>query len=135
MIRALWDKYSKIQFYRYVFVAGWTTLLDWFIFFVLISLIYYQFALVVSYSIAAVFSYIFHRRFTFKNNAKKVELQFIAHFTIGLVFLFLSATLLYAFVELVELPKMLSRIAVTFTLFILLYLVQRKFTFNQKFIS
>ena len=135
MIKQLWDKYTKIQFMRYIFVAGWATLIDWFVFFVLISLIYYQFALMVSYSISAIFSYIFHRKFTFRNRAKKIPVQFVTHFTIGLVFLFLSAALLYGFVELAELSKMLSRVMVTFTLFIILYLVQRRFTFNQQFIS
>ena len=131
MIRQLWDKYMKVRFFRYVFIGGCATLIDWFVFYIMIGLIYYQFALGVSYTVSAVFSYIFHRRFTFRNNAKNISTQFATHFTIGLVFLFLSASLLFAFVEFVGLPKMISRMFVTFTLFVLLYLVQRRFTLSH----
>lgn len=75
-------------------------------------LIYYLASDVIAYLVALVNSYILNRRFTFRNNHKKVGVQFAKYTIVYTVGMGLSVGLLYVFVDKFGVYDLLAKIIV-----------------------
>jgi len=119
----------------FALVGGFATILDWFIFYILaINFnMYYQFALVVSFSLSAVFNYVFNKKITFKSRSKKIFSQFTLFFIIALFALLISILVMFVLVDLFLIDKLISRIFTTLLIFFINYLAHSNLTFSNRF--
>ncbi len=127
----------KKQFNRYFLVGVTATLIDWITFFVLAILLqaHHMFALITAFSLASIVHYTLNKVFTFRCSSKEIFTQFSAFLIVALSSLAMSSALLYLFVDVLLVHKMISRIMVTFLVFLINYLLHSKITFNKKYFS
>ena len=125
----------SLQFTQYINGSAIAAVIDWSFFYILIIFIgiYYQFALVLSYSAGATFNYIFHKKITFKNKSKKIPIQFSAFFIRSLIALSLSSLIIFIFVDLFCLHKVISRIITTSVILFFNFFTAKYYIFNRKF--
>lgn len=126
---------TKIQFIRHVFVGGFASIVDWILFylFALELNIYYQFSLILSFSIATTINYILSKILTFKCKSKKITRQFLLFLFFSIITLLLSMLLMFIMVDMIFLEKMISRILTTFILLLFNFFVSKKLIFNRRF--
>ena len=123
----------NLEFIKFFIVGGISTLIDW-LFFFLIGIylnIHYQISLIISYTLGGITNYSLNRYYTFQNKSKKIALQFLTFFSLALVSLFLSMLVMFIFVDILNLHRMLSRILTTAIIFIFNYLMHKFITFNK----
>lgn len=126
---------TKREFIRYLLVGGSATLIDWSLFYIfaIVLGIYYQVALVISFSISCIFNYYFSRIFTFRSKSQKIFSQFSLFLLVIAIYLSMSIFLMFIFVELILIEKMISKILTTGFMLIVNYLLNKYLTFNKRF--
>ena len=135
MIIKLVNKLLELEFIRYVLVGGFATIIDWSLFYIFaIALeVYYQIALIISFSTAIMVHYIFNKIFTFRCKSKKIIKQFSLFLATAIISLFLSMLIMFFLIEVVLVGKMTSKILTTGILLIVNYVFHRDITFNKRF--
>ena len=127
--------FTKKEFWVFFIVGAVATLVDWVSFWgmAMVLNVHYFASLVVSFSLGAVTNYILNKIFTFKDTAKKIVFQFSVFISLAVIALVISGILMFVFVDVLALNKMLSRIVTTGIVFFINYLMHRNITFNKKF--
>lgn len=135
IIKPIYKNLIKSEFIRYILVGGTATLIDWILFYIfaLKLIFHYQIALIISFSTATIVHYILSKKFTFKCRSKKIIKQISLFFLISILSLSISIFIMFIFIDLVLIPKMISRILTTGILLIVNYLIHKNITFNKKF--
>lgn len=128
---------SKAQFICYAFVGLFATLLDWSIFYILTYLYEWDYLLAVSIStlLGGSSKFLINKFFTFKSTSNRYAHQFLIFVLITVIAILLGMGLMYLFVNLFGLNKMLSRIVSTFMVLFVNYFLDRNFTFNKRYFS
>lgn len=136
-MRELLSEIVSRRFTRYITAGAFATLVDWGSFFILALLagVYYQGALVVSFSLGCVANFTLNKIFTFHCRSKRIFRQFSIHIAVSLVSLLFSMALMFIFVDLLLLQAMVSRMATTFIMLIANYFMHKHLTFNQRFLQ
>ncbi|MFA5856732.1 MAG: GtrA family protein [Candidatus Pacearchaeota archaeon] len=134
MIKKTIDKAIEYKFIRYVLVGGFITLIDWALFFILAKKLglYYQFALVIGFSIASICHYSLSKLFTFRCKSNKIGTQFSVFVLIAIGSLLLNMLLMFFFIDIMTLEKMTSRVITTFIMLFVNYSMNSYITFNKK---
>lgn len=124
----------KVRFMRYFTIGVVATATDWSVFYLLSALvsINYLISLAIAYSLGGVVNFFGNKFYTFDCKSKKIVRQMSVFWIFLWMFLGVSFVLMYLFVDVFMLHKMLSRIATTFIVFVLLYITQRSVVFNKK---
>jgi putative flippase GtrA len=119
---------------RYSIAGISSTLLDWAIFYLLITfhLMHYQMALFIALSLSSVLNYKLNKHFTFKSNYKKGVRQFATYFILVMVSLLLSFICMHILVSRFALHAMPARIITTALLAISNYLLTKHISFNHR---
>jgi putative flippase GtrA len=137
-MRYLVENYVKkiigIEFVRYAIAGATGTLVDWGSFYTLVTIIqvHYQASLIVSFSLGAITNYILNKYFTFKDKSRQIVGQFSIFFTISIVSLIASMGIMFLFVDLILMHKVLSRIITTFIMLLANYIMHKYITFNKR---
>ena len=133
----LLKKRFSLKFFKYAFIGGFVTLLDWSIFYVLSSIlnVYYQLAVIISFTIGATTKFGFNKIFTFQSKYKKISLQYSVFFIVTIIGLLASVLFMYLFVDLLFIHKIISRIATTIITLFLNFFLDNYITFNKRFFN
>ena len=120
------------NFFLYIFLGGLATLLDWgsFAIGVYILDLHYVLSVIVSFCVGAISNFSLNKYFNFKDDYKKVHYQFFAYLLVALVGLFITILLMYIFIDLLFMEKIISRILTSGIVFIYSFLGHKFFTFN-----
>jgi putative flippase GtrA len=135
LMSGIYKDYRKFLKYLGVGVIG--TVADWVVFFTLIGLadIFYLYAVAFSYFVGTVINFFLNKHFTFNNKYKKIHFQFLSFALVALIGLGLNEALLFAFVHYVfasssDLALMVSRVIVTFIVFVWNFAANKRTTFK-----
>ena len=134
-MKELIKKLTKIEFIRYFIVGVIATIVDWGSFYILALRInfYYQFSLILSFSLGATTNYTLNKIFTFRCKSKQIIGQFSVFIIISIISVFLSMIIMFILIDLILLHKMFSRIFTTFIMVGVNYYMHKSVTFNKRF--
>ena len=133
-IGAAYRRLTDIQFMRYVVVGGIATVVDWGSFYLLAIVldIYYQASLVLSFTLGVIANYTLNKLYTFRCRSRQIAGQFSVHVVISVVSLLMSMGLMFILVGELSINKMVSRIATTFIMLFVNFLMHKYITFNKR---
>jgi putative flippase GtrA len=128
-------KCSKIQFARFFTAGAVSSAVDWGVFYCLAVIfnIYYLAALLGSFIVGSIVNYALNKYFTFKCTSNKIAKQFTSFLVVAFFNLIFSFIVMYLFVDILSMDKMISRIVTTGLLCVFNYIVLKKIIFNKKF--
>lgn len=125
------------KFFKYLGVGTIATIADWAVFFVLIGTfdVLSMYAVAMSYFVGMVINFFLNKFYTFNNTYKKVHFQFLSFALVAVIGLGLTEVLLYVFTQYVfdspsDLVLMVSRVIVTFIVFVYNYIANKRTTFK-----
>lgn len=125
------------KFFKYLGIGVIATVADWALFFSLINYttIFYLYALAGSYFVGMIISFFLNKHYTFKNTYEKVHFQFASFAIVAIIGLGLNEGLLYGLIHYVfasdsETYLMISRVIVTFIVFIWNFILNKSVTFK-----
>lgn len=108
------EKKDLIELIRYVVVGGLTTLVNFIIYFLCISVhIQYLFANTIAWLFAVLFAYAMNKKFVFKSAENDKKVEFIKFLSLRAITLVLENLLLFLFVELLKVNQNFSKIVVS----------------------
>jgi len=128
-------KVLRIKVIRYGMVSAASTVVDWFVFFIIAVLlgVYHQLSLIIAFSVGGIVSYSINKHFTFFCKNQEIAKQMSVFFVINFAYLIINMIFLYVFVDLLGFEKMLGRIVTSFAAFGIGYLMHSFVTFNRQF--
>lgn len=131
-IKNLISYFLKHEFIRFLIIGGIATIIDWSIFYLLsIKLgIYYQIALTISFMFALLFNFTLSKLFTFRNKSKNHLKQYGVYFFVSLVSLLLSMSIMYMFVDILVIDKMVSKVITTGIMLFVNYFSHKNISFK-----
>ena len=110
-------KNGFIQFFRYVFVGGIATVVDWGILFLLTDFahIYHLVSAIIAFIAGLVTNFILSKIFVFKANEARVKpvLEFISYAIIGVIGLGITELILFLFTDRMGIHYMISKVIAT----------------------
>jgi len=125
---------KNIEFFRYFLVGIAATAVDWGIFYFLAVMnnVFYQLALIVALSVGSLTNFSLNKVFTFRCKSRMLVQQMSVYIGVVVVSFATSSAIMFLFVDMLLLEKMLSRILTTFVMLVINYLLQKYITFNRK---
>ena len=105
-----------LQFFRYCFVGGIATVVDWFCLYMTEKIgLHYLLAAVIGFLAGLICNYILSKLIVFKGKKAKVgyKKEFLAYGLIGVMGLILTLLLMYIMTEWLEFYFMISKVIVT----------------------
>jgi len=107
-------KNNIIQFIKYCFVGGLATVFDWGTYSLLLYLdVEYLLATAGGFIVGIIINYIISKRTVFTTESKVGKYDLLFYFVIGLLGLGFSIILMYCFVDLMTVNKLLARAITT----------------------
>lgn len=127
----IYQKHKNLLMYGIIGLTGAS--LDLIVFSVLTGYckVYYQYANIISVSIGICNNFVLNTFFNFKV-FDKLCIRFLKFYSIGIFGLVLNSLLLYSFVELLHVSKLVSKLFVTFAVPVVQYVLNKKFTFQKR---
>jgi len=128
---------ALLQLGRYLLVGGASTLVDWGVYYLLAIAAgwHYLTSLVIAQILAAAVHYTLNKVFTFRCTSRQILKQIGAHALVSVAYLLVSMVLMYLLVDVLDLDKMLSRVATTGVMIVASYFLHRAVTFNERFFT
>lgn len=125
-------KRNLILFIRYNIFAGFSTLLDLILIYVLTEFfnIWYMYSVTIGYIVGVSTNYILNKYLTFKNKSRKIVLQFGLFVTIALIGLLLNQIIIYLLVEFIGMWYMLAKIIAVVIVMFWNFSRHKKWTFK-----
>lgn len=117
-----------LQFFRYAFVGGFASLVDWGLLFLFETLgLHYLAAAVVGFVGGLVTNFLLSKKLVFQAEEARVQVggEFIGYAVIGLIGLGITMMLMYLLTDLCHLYFMLSKIIATFIVLVWNYLARK----------
>lgn len=118
-----------LQFFRYVFVGGVATVVDWGVLFVLTDLckLYHLISAIVSFIAGLMVNFVLSKLLVFNANEARVNKVFelLGYAVIGVVGLGITELIMYLFSDLAHLHYMLSKMIATAVVLIWNYLARK----------
>lgn len=122
---------------RYLSIGIVTTLVDWTLFYLLISIIsiYYMLALAFSYMTSTVLSFFLNKHYTFRNTYRKAHIQLTVFVTVALIGLAISEAIVYSLTTYLWSNStsgflVISRAIATILVFLLTFALNNRITFK-----
>jgi len=135
LLSGIYKDYMK--FFKYLGVGMVGTVADWAVFFVLIGPfdVLSMYAVAISYFVGMVINFFLNKYYTFNNTYKKIHFQFLSFAVVAVIGLGLTEVLLYGFTHYIftgpsDIFLMISRVIVTFIVFVYNYIVNKRTTFK-----
>lgn len=131
ILRVLYSKFRNLILYG--IIGGISASIDFLIFYSLTNFteIYYLLANFISVSIGITISFILNKKYNFKVN-DKVFKRFLIFVSVGFSGLLISSALLYLFIDIIYLNKIISKfISIVFVVFIQFF-VNKFITFKKE---
>ena len=123
-----------IQFFRYVFVGGIATVVDWAILFAATEWggIHYIFSAVLSFFGGLAANFLLSKLLVFSASEAKIGpfMEFVGYALIGAVGLGLTVLIMYVFTEMLGLYYMLSKVIATILVLFWNYLARKKILYQ-----
>ncbi len=123
-----------LQFFRYVFVGGAATIVDWGVLFLLAEYahMHHLAAAVVSFFAGLITNFVLSKLLVFKANEAVVNptLEFVGYGVIGAVGLGLTVLIMYLLTDCLHLHYMLSKVAATVIVLAWNYLARKKILYK-----
>ena len=117
-----------IQFFRYAFVGGIATIVDWGTLYIVTRLgVYYMISTVIAFVAGLTVNYILSKKFVFNKSEAKVGpvVEFLAYAAIGAVGLVITMGIMYGLTELVGIHYMLSKVFATLVVLAWNYIIRK----------
>lgn len=132
-IKKTWHFFFQHEAMRYALSGSIAASIDFLVFTILVrSLhIYYIYANIAAFLIAVSINYKLNRRWTFKNESKRVLTQFLSFAAIGAVGLTINTGLLYIFIEFGSILDLFAKLMATVIVFTWNYLMNKHMTFKR----
>jgi len=127
------ERYENIrQVIVYLFIGGTAAVMDLAILYTLVSIfhMWYILGATAAFAIVLIYSFICHKRFTFRHKGKNNQLRFFIYFLSALVGIFLTLLLLSLFVEVFHFWYFYSAIAIKFLILVYNFLVNKFIIFG-----
>ena len=122
-------KNGFIQFFRYIFVGGIATIVDWGVLYVLTDFahIHYLISTVIAFIAGLTVNYFLSKILVFKANEARVNatVEFLIYAAIGLIGLGITALIMFVFTDYFSLHYMISKIIATIIVLIWNYVARK----------
>lgn len=134
ILSGIYSDYMKLA--KYLSIGIIATILDWALFYVLISYlqIFYLLALALSYMISTVFNYFMNRRYTFQSIYGKIHMQLASFAVVAILGMGLNEVLVYGMANyllgIAGPGLMASRAIATLIVFIWNFVLNKSITFK-----
>ncbi len=134
MVKKLLKKCIKKEFIKFFLVGSTSSFVDLGLFylFAIILTFHYQVSLVIAFLCSLVVHFSLNKKFTFKSKSKRIVLQISLFLLVVVIYLLLSMFLMFFFVEIIFLHKILSKVLITGLLFFVSFTLHKYLTFNKK---
>ena len=126
---------GMLQFFRYVFVGGIATVVDWGVQYGLTEAgIHYLVSAVFAFFAGLAVNFLLSKIFVFKAEKARVgtALEFAAYAAIGAAGLLLTVGIMYVLTDLLHLHYMLSKVAATFIVLFWNYFARKKLVYEGR---
>ena len=127
-------KNGFLQFFRYVFVGGIATVVDFGLLFVLTDLvhIHHLISAIISFIAGLTTNFVLSKFLVFKANEARVTpfMEFVSYALIGIIGLGLTELILFLFTTLLTLHYMLSKIIATVIVFLWNYVARKMIVYK-----
>jgi len=128
-------KNGFLQFFRYVFVGGIATVVDWGTLFLLTDFvhIHYLLSAVVAFVAGLIANYILSQLLVFKANEAKVNavMEFVFYALIGIIGLGITELIMFLFTAYWNVHYMLSKVIATVLVLFWNYLARKKMLYKE----
>lgn len=120
------------QFVKFAIVGASNTIVDFsvFLFMRRVLHLHYLEANFLAFSVAAPWSYIFNRTWTFRDKNPRIHTQFVKFFLVAVVGLGLTSFFLYVFIGLLDLYDVVAKVLVIALVLFWNFLANRRWTFR-----
>ena len=123
-----------LQFFRYAFVGGIATIVDWSTLFLLTDIvsIYYLFSACFSFLAGLIVNFLLSKLMVFKTEEAKVNgvLEFVAYAIIGAVGLGLTELIMLGFTDFLKLHYMMSKVIATVMTLVWNYIARKRIIYS-----
>ena len=123
-----------LQFFRYAFVGGIATIVDWSTLFLLTDIvsIYYLFSARFSFLAGLIVNFLLSKLMVFKTEEAKVNgvLEFVAYAIIGAVGLGLTELIMLGFTDFLKLHYMMSKVIATVMTLVWNYIARKRIIYS-----
>lgn len=125
---------SFLQFFRYIFVGGLATVVDWGVLYVLTELgVYYIISSIISFFAGLIANYLLSKLLVFKASEVKVGavMEFVGYAIIGAVGLGFTVLIMYLLTDCLHLYYMLSKVIATVIVLLWNYIARKKILYRN----
>ena len=123
-----------LQFFRYAFIGGIATIIDWSTLFILTDIvsIHYLFSACFSFLVGLIVNFLLSKLMVFKAEEAKVNgvLEFVAYAIIGAVGLGLTELIMLGFTDFVKLHYMMSKVIATVMTLVWNYIARKRIIYS-----
>ena len=124
-----------IQFFRYLFIGGIATIVDWSILFILTEFIFIHYLLsaIIAFIAGLIINFILSKLFVFKSNEVSMNLtiEFTIYSIIGIVGLSITELIIFIFTNYIELYYMLSKMIATIIVLFWNYIARKLIIYKK----
>ena len=123
-----------LQFFRYAFIGGIATIIDWSTLFILTDIvsIHYLFSACFSFLVGLIVNFLLSKLMVFKAEEAKVNgvLEFVAYAIIGAVGLGLTELIMLGFTVFLKLHYMMSKVIATVMTLVWNYIARKRIIYS-----
>lgn len=123
-----------LQFFRYAFIGGIATIIDWSTLFILTDIvsIHYLFSACFSFLVGLIVNFLLSKLMVFKAEEAKVNgvLEFVAYAIIGAVGLGLTELIMLGFTDFLKLHYMMSKVIATVMTLVWNYIARKRIIYS-----
>lgn len=121
------------EFLLYLIVGGIATVCEWAIFFVLDKVyVHYTLATIIAYILSTFINWLAGRILVFKENRQSVAKELLGIYIASIVGLLLNLVIMWALVDLLTAPEMISKMVATALVFVYNFLVRKLVIYKGK---
>ncbi len=123
-----------LQFFRYLFVGGVATIVDWGVLYVMTSVlgVYYLYSSIASFMAGLLTNFILSKLLVFKASEARVNpwMEFLGYALIGVVGLGITELILYVMTDLLGVYYMVSKVVATVVVLAWNYIARKKILYK-----
>ncbi len=124
-----------LQFFRYIFVGGAATLVDWGLLYILTDFvhIYHLVSAVIAFLLGLITNYFLSKALVFNANETRVKplMEFLIYAVIGVVGLGITELIMFIFTDRISLHYMLSKVIATIIVLVWNFIARKKILYKS----